>query len=437
MKKPTAALGVVIMMSALATAGIAGLSQAGSPSGVSACAVARTRVAAFRGPQRLMHGGSIAGADAGALEVLTAAGTARVLPPDGIAGMLRHVTTRAGVGTAYVRDRAGADVVVDVTASGTVRRFAAGGEATHPALSAAGDLAWAVGGDLHLVASGGSRARVIRGPVAGGLAFSPLFRGSASIVAAVAAAPSRRVPEDEYLSNLWRYSRPAGTWMRLTHFTAGADRWSVVRTPAVRPDGAIEFVRVTGRASADRQPTYQLWRLTTAGAHLVRALPGERYLAGYEAGARVWNLRDGSTGAWRLAAESADGSLRDVACGAVMVDPLDLVDPDLRPGHRFASLHEPAAASPSGAPSPVSSANAIIVGDFSTGSSAADAAAQITAATGLLAIVTDAGHLPALVRPGVSAVEVLLPPLPDPEEQLATFRSELPSFAGWSWLVAV
>ena len=64
---------------------------------------------------------------------------------------------RAGVGTAYVRDRAGADVVVDVTASGTVRRFAAGGEATHPALSAAGDLAWAVGGDLRLVRAGGSR----------------------------------------------------------------------------------------------------------------------------------------------------------------------------------------------------------------------------------------------------------------------------------------
>ncbi len=200
MKKPTAALGAVVMMSALATAGIAGLSQARSPSGGRACAVARTRVTAFRGPQRLVHGGSIAGADAGALEVLSAAGTARVLPPDGIAGMLRHVTMRAGVGTAYVRDRAGADVVVDVTASGTVRRFAAGGEATHPALSAAGDLAWAVGGDLRLVASGGSRARVIRGPVAGGLAFSPLFRGSdvdrcGRRLRAVAPRPGGRIPE--------------------------------------------------------------------------------------------------------------------------------------------------------------------------------------------------------------------------------------------------
>ena len=53
MKKPTAVLGAVVMVSAFATAGMAGFSQARSPSGVRACAVARTGVSAYRGPQRL------------------------------------------------------------------------------------------------------------------------------------------------------------------------------------------------------------------------------------------------------------------------------------------------------------------------------------------------------------------------------------------------
>jgi hypothetical protein len=437
MRKPTAALAALVAVGALTGAGVAGLSPTRSTSALGACTPARPRTTALAVPRRIMAGASLAAVDRGALQVFGTGGNARGTAPDRLAGAIRHVTARAGVGTAYVRDRAGADVVVEVTAAGGVRRFAAGGEATHPTLSAAGDLAWAVGADLRLVAGGATRPSPIRGPIREGLAFSPVFRGVGTIVAAVADAPTRAVPEDEYLSNLWGYRIGTGAWTRMTRFTAGTDRWSIVRTPVVRPDGAVEFVRIVGRASVDRQPRYQLWRLTPRGARLERPLPGEMYLAGYEAGTRVWNIPAGSTGSWRLVGEAADGTLHDVGCGAAMVDPLDRVDPDLQPGDRFAPLHDPAAASPSAAPAPADTANAIIVGDFSTASSAADAADTITAATGLQALVTDATQLPALVRPGVSAVEVLLPPVPDPEEQLATFRSKLPSLAGWSWLVAV
>ena len=437
MKKPVVALSALAAASLLVTAGIAGLSLARSPAAIAACTPSGNRAAAAHAPERLMAGAAVAAIDGDALRLVGATGDPSVLAPDGGPGMLRHVATRIGVGTAYVRDRAGADEVFRVTARDGVQGFPAGGEALHPALSARGDLVWAVGANLRLVRSGATRSRSIAGPVRGGLAFSPLFRGS-SLVAAVSAAPTRAVPEDEDRSDLWGYRPLAHRWTRLTRLPAGSGRFSVVRTPIASPDGGIEFVRITGAAAADSAPRYELWRWTPAGARLERALPGEMYLAGSLNGGRLWNVRAGTTGGWQLATETADGGMRIVGCGAVMVDPLDRVDPDARPGDRLAPLLEPAAAaSPTVGPSPIPTANAIIVGDFSTSAAAADAAAQIVATTGLRVQVTDGTQLPALVRPGVSAVEVLLPAGPDPEEQLAMFRSELPSFAGWSWLVAV
>ena len=435
MKKLITTAAPLAMVAGLAV-GAAGLSLASGPATSDPCAPTRVRGVAAD-PSRLDAGGSVGAADGEAIQLLGAGGAARVAALDGIGGVVRHVATRAGIGTAYVRDRAGGDVVVAVSADGTVRLFPAGGEALHPSWSRSGDLVWAVGAGLRVVPSGGSRARAVTGPLRGGLAFSPLFHGSNAIVAGVASAPSSAVPEDEYLSNLWRYDRRARTWRQLTRFTAGTDRWSIVRTPVAAPDGSIEFVRVSGRASQDTAPRFELWRLTGSGPQLERVLPGERYLAGHIGGARVWNVLDGDPGGWRLAEEMTGGSLRDVGCGAVAVDPLDQVDPDVRAGHRFAPLSGPNAGPAPSPASPIAATNAIIVGDFSTAQSAIDAAARIATVTGLHTGITDALQQPALVRPGVSAVLVTLPSGQDPEQALSGFRSELPEFAGWSWLVAV
>jgi hypothetical protein len=424
----TAGLAAIV---AIVVAGVGQRSFAGSGPAGAACGGPPRRVMSRAAT---LSGSSIAAVDRNAIAYLTPSGVAGAAAPDGMGGIVRNATARAGIGTAYVRDRAGSDVVIAATAAG-LRRFPVEGEATHPNWSSRGDLVWAAGPDLEVVAPGASRARIVAGPVRAGLVFSPLFQTARRIVAAVVAPPTRAVPEDEYLSNLWRFDTADHRWTQLTHFTAGVDRWSVVRTPMLRPDGEIEFVRITGRASLDVAPRFQLWRLAPGGARLVRPLPGEMYLAGYEGAVRVWNLRAGDSGEWRLAVETA-GRLRDVGCGAVAVDPLDRVDPDLRPGHRYASLDPPAALG-SAAATPGIATDAIIVGDFPTAAAAAEAATKIADATGSVATVTDADHEPALVRPGVSAVLVPVSAGTDPESALTAFRSALPEFAGWSWLVSV
>src|SRR5207302_23725 len=146
------------------------------------------------------------------------------------------------------------------------------------------------------------------------------------------------VPEDEYLSNLWRYDLRTSRWVQVTHFSGGADRWTIVRTPFLASDGSIQFVRMSGRASADRAPRYQLWRRRGNVARRLRILPGEMYLAGL----------DGST------------------------------------------------------PS-----------------------------------IVDAGTQPAVVRPGVWALLISIAPGADAEAELARFRTAVPAFAGWSWIVSV
>src|SRR5262249_8940543 len=158
-------------------------------------------------------------------------------------------------------------------------------------------------------------------------------------------------------------------WRRLTDFSSGADRWSVVRTPFVAPDGSVEFVRVHGRASQDRAPAYELWRLLGSSATRPRALPGGVCLAALEGSARRWNLREGSTGAWTIDREDADGSLRRVGCGAVAVDPLDRPDPDRRSSTRSAATQTttPGAAG----------VDQILVGDFSSADAADQAAVRI------------------------------------------------------------
>jgi hypothetical protein len=263
------------------------------------------------------------------------------------------------------------------------------------------------------------------------MTFSPVFASRSTIVVGVAAPPTAAVPEDEYLSNLWRYDLRSSRWVRSTHFHGGPDRWAIVRTPFLAPDGSIQFVRVSGRASIDREPRYELWRLRGDITRRLRALPGEMYLAGFDGDARLWNLREGVTGAWLIRRERADGSLEDAGCGAVMVDPLDRADPDVRSGSRTSSIGgaDATTSSPTG--------DAIIVGDFSSVAAASDASATIGSALGSTPSIVDAKTQPAVVRPGVWAVLIPVAAGADAEAELARFRAAVPALAGWSWIVSV
>jgi hypothetical protein len=387
------------------------------------------RVAAVVDPAVLAGGSAVAAADGSALAVLQGGQVDRVAAPDHGAGVLRHVSVTAGIGATYVRDRDGDDVVV-VETRGGVHRFHAGGEALNPSLSPAGDLVWGEGGGLRIVAAGSDAVRRIHGPLHHGIAFSPVFRDDGTIVVGVVSPSTDAAPEDESLSNLWRYDAPSGGWRRLTDFSAGGDRWTVVRTPFVAPDGSVEFVRVHGRASQDRAPAYELWRLRGSSATKLRSLPGEMYLAGFDGSARLWNLREGSTGAWAIDREEADGSLRQVGCGAVAVDPLDRPDPDRRSSTR--SARQQTATTPTTAPG----VDQILVGDFSSANVADQTAARIQSATGSSATVVDSTQAPAVLRPGVWAVVVPIAS-DDPEGELSRFRQALPDLADWSWIVSI
>jgi hypothetical protein len=377
---------------------------------------------------------TIAAADGDAIALLRSGQVARLTPPEHGAGMIRHVSLRPGVGTTYVRDRAGGDVVVAQTPDG-VRRFRANGEALNPSFSATGDVVWAQGAGLRIVAAYSDTIGRIAGPVRQGLTFSPRFDGDGTIVAGIVSPPTEAVPDDERLSNLWRYDVGSHRWTEVTRFSAGADKWSVVRTPFVSPDGSVEFVRVHGRASADRQPTFELWQLRGAVASKVRSLPGEMYLAGFDGSARLWNLRDAATGSWRIDLEQPDGSLRQVGCGAVAVDPLDHPDPDRRvQPRRTAPASRRVGAAEQATPS--TQIDEILVGDFSSSDAANDAAARIRSAFGSSATVIGSTQAPAVVRPGVWAVIVPLSS-DDPEGDLARFREALPDLADWSWIVSL
>ena len=223
----------------------------------------------------------------------------------------------------------------------------------------------------------------------------------------------------------------------MTHFTAGDDRWSTIRTPVVVGPGIVEFVRITGSGTATALPSFSLWRLGDGGVTRIRALPDERYLAGSDGVTRVWNVPDRITGNWRLVREDSSGRLRDVGCGAVMVDPLDRPDPDKEP---VATEPQPPDTSPAGAASADGAADpevAILVGDFSSRGSADAAAVQIKGAYGADAPVevVDSEAAPGTIQPGVWAAILRIPAGEDRGGALAEFRRRLPSYEAWSWVV--
>ena len=78
------------------------------------------------------------------------------------------------------------------------------------------------------------------------------------------------------------------------------------------------------------------------------------------------------------------------------------------------------------------------MGDFSSVDTANDAVAAIQQAFGGAAVleVVDSLTAPNIVRPGVWAVVMLLPGDADALDALGDFRSRLPQYQDWSWVVS-
>jgi hypothetical protein len=166
----------------------------------------------------------------------------------------------------------------------------------------------------------------------------------------------------------------------------------------------------------------------------VRDLPGEMYLAGAHGGRRVWNVFDQAAGDWRLLKEMPDGSMTDLGCGRVMVDPLAEPDPDREP--------PPGTEVALGSDEPVDGSvaeTAILVGDFSSREAAEVAFERILSAYGREAPVSivDDQLAPGAVAPGLFAVVLRLEADADPQAALDDLRSRLPEYAGWSWMVSI
>jgi cell division septation protein DedD len=391
------------------------------------------------------------------------------------AGVIRNVTSRAGSGTAFVLDRRGTDVVVMTTARGQLR-LAQPTEARDPSWSSDGRLVWSLGSRLRLWSPDASSTLDIAAPDGAVGVFSPVFASDDTIVSVVAESEAGFTrTEDEGLDNLWRYELGTHRWARLTAFHASGEHWVAIRTPIVRDDGSLEFVLVRGSASATTMPAFELWRVPAGGVPSeVRGLPTEMYLAGSLDGRRIWNIYDDATGEWRLYSETSATTLADLGCGAALVDPRSVPDPDLTPPRLDAApttTPSPAptptptptltatptptptptvtsppttlptpTASPTITPSPAGSyISGILVGDFASPEAADAAVENIHASFGDMTPVevVNSTTAPNIVRPGVWAVVMLVPDGMDPLAALADLRSRLPEYQDWSWVVSV
>ena len=283
--------------------------------------------------------------------------------------------------------------------------------------------------------------------------FSPVFDSIDTVVAVVGERePGFERGEDEGVDNLWRYDLGSGLWAHVTSFHATGDRMLAIRTPLVRADGSIELVVIRGDSSAVRMPSFELWKVSTIGeVQRLRALPREMYLAGELGGDRVWNIYDNTIGEWRLFIQAPSGRLVDLGCGAVAVDPrsgssIPTADGERAMTSRPSPSPTPApttpapTTSPTVVPDPVDGHVAgILVGDFGSAGAAEEAMATIQRAFGGEAIleVVDSATAPNIVRPGVWAVVLLLSADADVLGALEDFRSRLPAYQDWSWVVSV
>jgi hypothetical protein len=344
--------------------------------------------------------------------------------------MIRHVAT-SGRRLAFVRDELGDDVVEIVTPNG-LRSFPQEGEAVNPAWSPKGDLVWAVGSRVAVLASGSGTVRLVPGPRGGGSLFAPVFATDRTVVVVRSAPPTRAVPEDEWSNDLWMLRLGSGAWRRLTTFPAGPDRWTAIRTPVGIGHGVVDFVRIEGTASQTGTPRFELWRLSGHAVSRLRLLPGERYLAGMVGVDYVWNIPHFPTATWRLVRERPDGTTTPLGCGAVAVDPMDTTDPDRGAPHEEHTTEAPDPAGDAGGSVPA----AILVGDFPAEARATEAAREVASAYGseLVEVIRHA-DAPTLLMPGAWAVLLHLEDGADPAGALETFRRRLPSLASMSWMV--
>ena len=357
--------------------------------------------------------------------------------PQALAGSLersaiKHVAARRGIGTAFIIDRPGDDELVVVTSEG-VEVVPQTAEVSHPTWSAAGRLAWSTGSAVVIRDPVTGGMREVSAPVRGATVFSPVFLSERRVVAVVSAPPDDRVPDGERLSDLWATNVSGRRWHRVTHFGAGTDRWVTIRTPIAHA-GVVDFVRVTGRASSTGAPRFELWRYEDGAASRVGRLDGERYLAGRLGGRLLWNRPDPAYGRHLLQVESS-GAMRTIGCGAVMVDPIDVADPDRRAGGSYAPIRgdHPASGGPMVARD---DEVAVIVGDFPTAAEAEAVARVIGRAyPGSIVDVVDSGDAPFAIRPGVFGALLRLPDDADASAAIAQFRATLPAYSSNSWIV--
>ena len=247
-------------------------------------------------------------------------------------------------------------------------------EATHPAWSRVAN--WHGPSALALPCWGATATGAIssiEAPSPGSRSSRPIFLSPTRLAVVVSAPPTPRAPKAVV-------SRPVGHAPR-TRWLATADlvpgqRRSMDDDPNAdrRRRERLRFVRVAVAASSTGEPRFELWRSKRDGTQRVRALPGERYLAGVAARSSSGTCPDPAHG--RSTAERRARSKRTIGCGAVMADPPDAVDPDRRAG-RGANA-PPRAQWPELDVPTVDHAEevAVIVGDFAT-----TAEAEIVAAS--------------------------------------------------------
>jgi hypothetical protein len=365
-------------------------------------------------------------------EGLPSMGRSRALATSTGHGTIKHAAVRPGVGTAYVIDRAGADIVVAMTREGR-DVLPQASEASNPTWSASGRLAWSTGSAILVRDPVSGRIDELPAPVQGAHVFAPVFLSDRRIAAVVSPPTDDRVPEGEQLNDLWATDVAGTRWRRLTHFRAGGDEWVAVRTPIARA-GGIDFVRIGARGSSTAAPRFELWRFAHGAASRVRRLAGERYLAGRLRGQLIWNRPDPSNNRFLLQIEQASG-MRTIGCGAVLVDPIDVSDPDRRSGGSYVPLREerPDLGTASGAGAEEVS---VIVGDFQTVAEAEAVVREIRRDyPGSLVEVVENDDAPLAIRPGVFGALLHLPREADPSAAIAAFRAVLPAYSTNSWVV--
>jgi hypothetical protein len=190
---------------------------------------------------------------------------------------------------------------------------------------------------------------------------------------------------------------------------------------------------VSARASSTEAPRFELWRYEHGVASRVRRLVGERYLAGWLGGRLVWNRPDPSHGRHLLQIEQA-GAMRTIGCGAVLIDPIDVADPDRQVGGSNVPLR--ADQPDPGEATDASAELAVIVGDFQTLAEAEAVASQIRRAYPVsLVDVVDSDDAPLAIRPSVFGALLHLPHDADPSAAIAAFRATLPAYTSNSWIV--